>query len=377
MPNVPPDCIRLSAGYPSPTLIPWKQLGDSVQLLLQEEQDLPLQYLGSVRKTHLRTQIQQRLMQRGITVPEHCLLITSGAAQAIDLIANTLLDTTTPVAVEAPTYMEALETFRNYTNYFIDIPVDDQGLNTDALEKLFVKRMRSKLPLPRLLYTIPSFQNPTGATMNLKRRKRLLELASEFDFLILEDDAYGELAFNEPPQTLKALDEEERVIHVGSLSKLIAPGLRIGWVAGSQPLISSLGWFKKDLEHSFVEAATATYLAEINWEERLSMLRNSYRNRRDVMLRVLERCMPQGVTWSKPNGGFFVWLHIPGIDTTLLLPKALELGVSYVPGRHFFHNPNDGSEFLRLSFSHEESELTVQGVERLADVINSAISTIK
>lgn len=369
MPEVPPGCVRLSAGYPSPALVPGLELGESVQRLLQEEGDLPLQYVGSSRMAALRNQVQHRLGQRGMPVDKNHLLLTSGGAQAIDLIAHTLIDTSTTIALEAPTYMEALEIFRNYTDSIIDVPMDGDGIRTDDLEELFAQRVHAGLPLPRLVYTIPSFHNPTGITMAFERRKRLLELAETFDFLIVEDDAYGELSFAEAPIPLKALDEAGRVIHVGSLSKVVAPGLRIGWVTGPESIISAIGWFKKDLDHSFVEATAATYMESIDWEERLSMLRDAYRDRRDVMIAALERYMPQGVTWNEPQGGFFVWIHVAGVDTASLLPKALEAGISYVPGRHFFHDPQDGIEFLRLSYSYVEPDLLVQGIKTLANLI--------
>lgn len=369
MPKIPAGCIRLSAGYPSPSLVPWTQIGEMAQQLLNDEHDLPLQYTGSRGMDSLRTHVQQRLLQRDIHVSEHTLLVTSGAAQAIDLIARTLLDQATTMVVEGPTYMEALEIFRNYTDQIFDVPVDSDGLRTDALEEWLQQRTQAELSMPRFVYTIPSFHNPTGVTLSFERRRRLLELAEQFNFLIVEDDAYGELFFDEAPVPLKSMDETGRVIHVGSLSKVVAPGLRIGWVVGPEPLVTTFGWFKKDLDHPFAEATTATYLNGIHLVDRLSVLRTAYRDRRDLMISTLERCMPEAVTWKEPNGGFFVWLHVPAVDTAKLLPKALEAGVSYVPGRHFFCQPHDGLEYLRLSYSYLEAELLVQGVERLAELL--------
>jgi len=377
IPNLPSGCIRLSAGYPAPSLVPSVQMGEATQRLLQEEQELPLQYLGSSRMASLRTWVRERLLERGLVRETDALLLTSGGVQAIDLVARILLDTNTGVVVEAPTYMEALEIFGNYTNQIFAIPVDSDGLQIDALEDLLLSRTRDALPLPRLLYTVPSFHNPTGVTLTLERRQRLLKLAEQYDFLILEDDAYGELLFEVPPKPLKQLDESGRVIHVGSLSKVVAPGLRIGWAVGPAPVVSAMEWFKKDLDHAFVEATVATYLAQANWAGRLGLLRNAYRERRNVMLQALESSMPKGVIWTRPTGGYFVWLTAPGLDAAALLPKALQAGVSYIPGRYFFHRPDDGKEHLRLSYSYVEPNLLVDGVERLANLIQTAMAILK
>ena len=377
IPKLPADCIRLSAGYPAPALVPSVQLGDATQRVLREEQDKPLQYVGSPRMAFLRKWVRERLEARGLVREADGLLLTSGGVQAIDLMARILLDSNAVVVVEAPTYMEALEIFRNYTNRIVAIPVDDEGLQTDALESFLHSRRHAGLPLPRLLYTIPSFHNPTGVTLTLERRQRLLELAEQYDFLILEDDAYGELAFAAAPKPLKQLDVEGRVIHVGSLSKVVAPGLRIGWVVGPTPLVSAMEWFKKDLDHAFVEATAASYLAQANWSEHLGRLQNAYEERRDIMLQALQSRMPGGVTWTQPTGGYFVWLTLPGLDTATLLPQALEAGVSYIPGRYFFHQPEDGKEHLRLSYSYVEANMLVAGVERLASLIQNSMAILR
>jgi 2-aminoadipate transaminase len=369
MPKLPKECIRLSSGYPAPSLIPSEQIKEAVDHLIKEEQDLPFQYLGSPRQASLEQLIQKRLEKRGISVREGELLITSGACQAIDLIARALLDHKAVVAVESPTYMEALEIFQNYTNQIITVPIDEQGIQTDILEEILEERKRTGLTLPRFLYTIPSFHNPTGTTMSSERRSRLLELSTQFDFFIIEDDAYGELSFFENLSPCKAIDREGRVLHVGSLSKVVAPGMRIGWIVGAKELVSAFGWFKKDLGHPFAQSTISVYLKEVEFDERIGMLREGYRNRRDTMIKSLEQFFPKSATWYVPKGGFFVWIKIPGADTSRLLEEALAIGVSYVPGKYFFFNQEDGTEFLRLSFSYADEKEIIKGIQKLGQLL--------
>ncbi|TLS35398.1 PLP-dependent aminotransferase family protein [Pseudalkalibacillus caeni] len=374
MPALPENCIRLSSGYPDPALVPADQIKKAVASLIEEERDLPLHYLGSPKVPKLKQQIKGRLSERGIHVSEEEVLITSGACQAIDLIARIIIDDQTIVAVESPTYMEALEIFQNYTKHFITIPVDEHGLDTKRLEEVLEERRRKGLILPRILYTIPTFQNPTGTTMALERRKHVLELASEYNFLILEDDAYGELYFREQSIPLKAMDHESRVLYVGSLSKVVAPGMRIGWVTAAPEFITALDWFKKDIGHPFSQATMASFLERNDLKQRLPTLREAYKKKCDVLLSALEQYMPESVTWYVPEGGYFVWARVPGIDTSDLLTESLEEGVSFVPGKYFFKEQEEGTEFLRLSFSYADQKEMEEGIEKLSKVIKEKLS---
>ncbi|MEY9869672.1 2-aminoadipate transaminase [Peribacillus sp. B2I2] len=371
MSDLPDGCIRLSSGYPDPALVPAEELKVAVAGLLDEEQDLPLHYIGSPRIVRLKQQLQKRLEDRGIRVLEEQLLITSGACQGIDLIARILLDDKAVVAVESPTYMEALEIFQNYTKQIISIPIDENGLQTYLLKEMLDERKRKGLTLPRFLYTIPTFQNPTGTTMTTERRKHLLELSIEFDFLILEDDAYGELAFDENPLPIKSFDTRGRVLHVGSLSKVVAPGMRIGWIAGESEFIKALEWFKKDLDHPFAQSTMAVYLENTDFEKRIDLLKNVYRAKCTALIHSLEQFLPESVSWYVPDGGYFVWVRIPGMDTSQLLSQALTEGVSYVPGKYFCLDEKDGTEFLRLSFSYANEEEIIEGTRRLGQLIAS------
>ncbi|MBG9589047.1 aminotransferase class I/II-fold pyridoxal phosphate-dependent enzyme [Cytobacillus firmus] len=368
IPEIPDDCIRLHCGYPAPDLVPVEEVKAAVNSLLEEEQDLPLQYIGSPKILKLKEQVLKRLKERGISVAENELLITSGACQAIDLIARILLDEETVIAIESPTYMEALEIFQNYTKHLISIPVDKDGLLTEALEEILEERKQKGLAQPRFLYTIPTFQNPTGTTMTGERRQHVLELANKYNFLLVEDDAYGELSFNKSLPTLKAMDQNSRVLHVGSLSKIVAPGMRIGWIAGASDMIHACAWFKKDLNHPFAQSAMAVYFANTDFNNKLETLRDRYRSKCDVLTSALEQYLPESASWYVPEGGYFVWMKIPGADTSELLTHALAEGVSFIPGKYFFMDQAAGTEFLRLSFSYADEKEITEGIRRLGRV---------
>ncbi|MBE4907839.1 PLP-dependent aminotransferase family protein [Bacillus luteolus] len=369
MSTIPEECIRLNSGYPAPTLVPSEGIKAAVNRLIDEEKDLPLHYIGSPQISRLKEQIQTRLNERDIYIKSDELLITSGACQAIDLIARIFIDEETVVAIESPTYMEALEIFKNYTSQFISIPVDHHGLQTDRLEEVLQERRENGLTIPKLLYTIPTFHNPTGTTMSMDRRQHVLELATKYNFFIVEDDAYGELNFHKPPVPLMSLDKNNLVIHVGSLSKVVAPGMRIGWVAGPSELISALAWFKKDLDHPFAQATMANFIEREDFDKRLTSLREVYGEKCKVMISALEKYFPESASWYIPAGGYFVWVKVQGVDTEVLLKQALSKGVAYVPGKYFFYDPHVGTEYLRLSFSYADENEIRKGIKLLGKII--------
>ncbi len=372
IPSVPAKAIRLHSGYPAPHLIPSKELKEAVAQLLEEENDLPLHYIGSPRIDKLKDWVRMRQEVRGMPSKDDELLITAGACQAIDLIARIFLDKDAVVVVEAPTYMEALEIFRNYTDQIITVPIDKDGLQTERLAKILSERKQKGLTKPSFLYTIPTFHNPTGTTMTAERRSRVLELAEEYDFLVLEDDAYGELGFTNNPKTIKSMDTKDRVLYVGSLSKVVAPGMRIGWVHATEKFIQALFWFKKDLEHPFAQATMSTFLENTDFTSRLRTLSKTYQKKCQVMLTALEKYLPENSSWFVPEGGYFVWVKIPGVETEKLLSKATEGGVSFLPGKYFFLDQSEGAEYLRLSFSYESEENILKGIQKLGDVVNSS-----
>lgn len=373
MPPVPDHSIPLNAGYPAHSLVPYEEMNEAVKDLIEEEKDLPFQYLGSKKVNTVKKFVRERLAERGVVLLEKEILVTAGAIQGIDLIARTFIDRDTWIVVESPSYMEGLETFRNYTDHYITVPIDENGMQTEELEKTLKDRKEKNLPMPKLVYTIPSFHNPSGTTMSIDRRRHLLELASEFDFLIIEDDAYGELYFGERPTPIKAMDSGSRVFYIGSFSKIVAPGLRVGYVAARSDLLEPLAWFKKDLGHPFAEATLGSYLSQTDMKKRFEMLRKVYQQNCKTLISSLEKYMGDIATWKNPSGGYFVWVHVPGVDTSKILNEAMQAGVAYVPGKHFFVHEQEGLSYLRLSFSYVSREEMVTAVEKLSQVIKKHI----
>jgi 2-aminoadipate transaminase len=307
---------------------------------------------------------------RGLATTPDQVLITSGSQQVLDLFGKLLLEADALVVVEEPTYIGALQAWRPYSPRFITLPMDSEGLDIGALERLLESGAQ-----PRFLYLVSCFQNPTGITLSPARKRALVALAAQHHLPIVEDDPYSELYYNDVrPPSLAALDVEmhgtlSHVAYVSTFSKLLAPGLRIGWVVAPGELGDKLIQAKQgvDLHTGSLAQATAYEACRDGLLERHTpTIRATYRLRRDAMLAALERHMPAEVLWTRPEGGMFTWLTLPGhIDTTMLLQVALEQQVAFVPGTQF-HANGGGTNTLRLNFSHSTPERIDEGVARLA-----------
>jgi 2-aminoadipate transaminase len=365
-----PDAVSLSYGFPFPASFPNDELVAAAEAVFEEEGKHALQYGGGEYANRLVETAAERERERGIDCEEGNVLLTNGATHAIDVVCHTFLEHGDDVFVEAPTFMGALKLFENYGVEITGFENDGDGLDMDAVRAELEARRAEGLDLPKLLYTIPTFQNPSGTTMSLDRRERLLDLAEEYDFIVLEDDAYGELRyFGDDMPPLKSLDGTGRVVRVGTFSKTIAPGVRTGWVLASEGIIEEVGRMRAGGTNTFTQSVLGRYCAEGNLDENVAELCSAYEERCDHMLKCLDDYMPAAAQWTEPNGGFFVWVELPaGIDTRELLPIAAEEGVTYLPGGMFF--PDDrGKNCLRLSFSHVSFTDMEHGIETLAQVI--------
>jgi 2-aminoadipate transaminase len=299
-------------------------------------------------------------------------VVTTGGQQVIDLVVKTLVDPGDVVVAEAPTYPGAVPTFSSYQADVVQIEMDSNGMRIDLLEET-LDRLEREGRRPKFIYTVPTFQNPAGVTMSLERRKRLVEIAREREMLILEDNPYGLVRFSgEPLPTLRELDGGEYVMYLGTFSKILSPGIRMGWLEAPSPILAKANIAKAaaDLNSSALsQYLIITYFAQADWRDYIRTANAIYKSRRDAMLAALERYFPPEATWTKPDGGLFVWATLPPmINTTDLLAKALASNVAFVPGQGAFLD-GSGQQSMRLNFSGVDEARINEGVRRIGEVI--------
>ncbi|USZ67373.1 PLP-dependent aminotransferase family protein [Halorussus salilacus] len=369
-----PDAVSLSFGFPFPESFPNDELAAAAEAVFEAEGGAAMQYGGGEYADRLAEAIAERERDRGIDCDAGNVLLTNGATHAIDVVAHAFLDRGDHVFVEAPTFMGTLKLFANYGVEVAGFETDDEGLDVGAVAAELESRTAEGRPLPKLLYTIPTFQNPTGTTLSRDRRERLLDLAEEYDFVVVEDDAYGDLRYGgDDVAPLKALDETGRVVRVGTFSKTVAPGVRTGWILGDDEPLDTVGRIRAGGTNTFTQSVLGYYCTEGGFEGNVAELRAAYEKRRDHILACLDDHMPEAAEWTDPDGGFFVWVELPeGIDAEELLPRAADEGVTYLPGEMFF--PDDrGENGLRLSFSYVSLDEMERGIEALARATRSAL----
>jgi 2-aminoadipate transaminase len=357
-----PGAIYLGNGAPNRQTIPYQRLQEASKIAWAEASDA-LDYGELAGYKPLRELICERMSAHGIRATPSEVAITNGSQQGIDIICRLFTDQGDTVIVEGPTYLGALQAINPFEVNYLPIPVDDEGLDVEALSQA----LASSRKMPKLIYTIPTFQNPTGITMSRRRREALLELARRYDILVVEDDPYGEIFFDEtPPEPpLRALDPE--VVYLGTFSKTVAPGLRVGWMTAPNEIITlSLAAREASDIHGDRILTRTTYHAAIDFlDEHLVDSRAFYRRRRDIMLNALAEYMPPDVTWVGPRGGFFVWVTLPdGLAADDMLSFAADRGIVYLPGSWFYPNQEERSS-LRLSYSSLTDDELVEGVRRL------------
>lgn len=371
-----PDAISLAGGLPAPDLFPIEALERAFAGTVREDGRRSLQYSQSNGIPSMRSLIAGRLTTRGISVSDADVVVTSGSLQGLALMGQVLLDPGDLVAVEGPTFTGAFGAWEPRAPRYWAIPVDDHGMQVEVLED----RLRASGERPKFVYVLPTFQNPSGASMPLDRRQRLLNLAHAYDFLLLEDDAYGELWFEDgervaPIRSLPGADE--RVVYLGTFSKILAPGLRLAFAAVPSWMTASLVRAKSGMDFhtdAVVQHAVVRLVADdgFSLEEHIAGLRGAYRERRDAMLDALESRLTGQATWVQPGGGFFLWLTLGGgLESTDLLRVAAREGVTFVPGAHFYPNRQAGQSELRLSFSHPSPDRIGVAIERLSIALDS------
>jgi 2-aminoadipate transaminase len=362
-----PEAVFFGGGVPPTEAIPIARLREGADQAWADGAETLL--YGEVRGYRpLRELIVERMAARGAIVDPADVLITNGAQQGIDLAARIFIDPGDIVLTEEPTFMDALRVFRSHEAEPVGVPVDDEGLQVEALAALL-----DRLPKrPKFLYTMPTYQNPMGVSMSTARRRALVDLARERGIVIVEDDPYGDLSYDgDPPPTLKSLDPE--VIFLGTFSKVLAPGLRVGWVASSPRLREAFFNVKEgtDIHNERIMTRTVYHSARGFLDEHIAATREIYRARRDAMLAGLDREMPAGVRWTTPRGGFFLWVTLPEqCETDAMLPDATDRGVIYLPSSWFYPD-RSWTRSLRLNFSAQPEERIAEAMRRLAETISA------
>lgn len=377
-----PDVISFAGGLPASDLLPKKEIAEAVQRIARSGSEAAFQYGITEGYRPLRELFVRHMARYGIRVPPENVLVTSGSQQGLDLIARLFLNPGDRILTEEPTYLGAIQAFRAEQGDFLPVPTDDDGLQIEPLEE----KLRAG---PKFLYILPNFQNPGGTTLSLPRRRRLIELANHYGTPIVEDDPYGQLRYEGdhlPP--LVTLDADSHgcangeraftgnVIYLSTLSKTLAPGLRIGWVVAPESVVRKLVQIKQaaDLHTSTFCQHVAYEVAREGFLDRhVRRLRAMYGMRRDAMLAALDRHFPPGVRWTRPKGGLFLWATAPkGVDTAALLKEALAEKVAFVPGAAF-HPCGGGHESMRLNFSYAPPEVIEEGIRRLGQVLSRAV----
>ncbi len=374
-----PEMISFAGGLPAPECFPVAEIAACAERVLAESGAQALQYAVTEGYGPLREKFAAEMRGRGVggTRVEN-ILVTSGSQQGLDLIAKVLLDPGDCVLTESPTYLAAIQAFQAYEARFAAVRTDAWGLVPEALEAAIVRER------PKLLYVIPNFQNPTGITLAAERRRTIYELAARHGLVVVEDDPYGKLRYRgENIAPIAALDQAGIVLYVSTVSKTITPGLRVGWVAGHEKLLRSLGIAKQaaDLHTSNIDQRIVDrYLTDFDGEAHIERIRALYGARFALMEQCLSETMPEGYEWTHPEGGMFLWVTSPeGVDAGAMLQEAIARKVLFVPGRDFFPDgptTRSGERYLRLNFSNATEEKIRIGIGRLAEVAGQALAGV-
>ncbi len=363
-----PEVISFAGGAPAPELFPGQELGEIMQKLLCENAAVALQYGVTEGYTPFREYIEARMQKIGNIHAHDTVIVTSGGQQALDLTFKSLINEGDTVVVESPSFIGGLNALRSYNANLVGIQVQEDGLDTDALEALLKKEK------VKLVYTIATFQNPTGITMSHKKRIRLLELAEKYDFYILEDNPYGELRFSgDEVATIKSLDTAGRVIYAGSFSKTLSAGLRLGWAVAREDIMGKMVVCKQVSDvHTPVLTQMAAYefFKNFDFDAHIQKSKKLYGERANVMLDSMRAHFPKNCTFTSPEGGIFLWCTLPeGADTDALLKTAISEKVAFVPGSSCMVNPADGKRYMRLNYSLTAPEKIREGIKRLGKVL--------
>jgi 2-aminoadipate transaminase len=374
-----PGIISFAGGFPDSAMFDVEGIKEAANKALTEEAGGALQYGATEGYNPLREQLAAFMGSKGVTVAPDGLIVTTGSQQALDLLGKTMIDPGDKVIVEGPTFLATIQCFRLYGAELVSASIDANGVDTDALEKLIAEHK------PKFVYLIPTFGNPSGAMLSLERRKKVLALAVKYNTLVVEDDPYGDLYFNEaPPPSILSLSKDvpgsrELIAHCGSMSKVLSPGLRVGWMIAPAELLARATMCKQFSDahtSTFAQATAAQYLKAGRMPATLAKVRKAYGERAIAMGNALKRELGDAIEFTQPQGGLFFWARLTGAggktkDAGEFAKKAIEQGVAFVPGAPFFADAPDVSTF-RLSFATADVAKIEEGVGRLGKALNAA-----
>lgn len=362
-----PEVISFGGGLPASELFPVEQVKEITNYILDSDGPAVLQYGTSEGYKPLRQSIAKKYMKKVFDITEDNVLITCGSQQGIDLVSKLFLDKGANIVVGDPTFLTALQTFSLFQAQCLTVPLDEGGMRVDLLPEILEKND------VKFIYVMPNFQNPSGVTLSLERRKELVEIAQKYGVPILEDDAYGELRYSEEAlPALRTLDKGQQVIYLSSFSKVLSPGLRVSALIAPDRVMEKLVFAKQaaDLHtDNLAQRIVHEFLRRNLLDSHIQVIINSYQKRRDAMLQAMEKYFPPDISWTKPDGGIFLWVTLPqGMDAMDLFEKAVQAGVAYVPGSCYYAN-GGGDNNMRINFSACDEERIEVGIQRLAKVI--------
>ena len=364
-----PEVISFAGGLPAPELFPVEEMKEISKIVLEESGTQALQYSTTEGFNPLREQIAKRMNSKNKTnITKDDILITNGSQQGLDFAGKVFLDEGDVVLCESPSYLGAINAFKAYRPNFIEVPTDNNGMIMEELEKILETTENIKM-----IYVIPDFQNPTGRTWPLERRKKFMEIISKYEIPVIEDNPYGELRFEGYSlPSLKSMDKKGLVIFLGTFSKIFCPGYRLGWTCASQEILSKFIFVKQgaDLQASSISQREVSKFIDLyDLDEHVNKIKEVYERRRDLMLNTMKAEFPEGIEYTHPEGGLFTWVELPKhLDSKVIMEDCLKNNVAYVPGGSFF--PNGGKEnCFRLNYSNMPDDRIVEGIKRLGGVL--------
>ncbi len=369
-----PKIISFAGGLPAPELFPVKEMKAAVDKVFDEHGQEAMQYGAAKGATALRQAIQQHVKEKENVDSElDNVLVTTGSEQALDLVGKAFVNPGDTVLVEQPTYLCALDVFRSYGANFASVEMDEDGMKMDALEEALKAN-----PNTKLIYTVPNFQNPTGRTMTEERRKQLAELAEKYDVYVLEDNPYGEIRFaGQHVPAVKSFDKSGHVLYMSTFSKTLAPGFRLGWLVADKNVVNKLTVLKQSADlhtDNLAQFAVAQFFADNDVDAHVKEISALYGKRKDLMLEGIKKYFPEGVKYTDPEGGMFLWVEVPGVDDTVeLFKECLEHDVAFVPGDPFFAGEVQPGAF-RLNYSNMKEDQIEVGLKRLGAALTAAVN---